>query len=754
MVITTSKAFRASFLSVLMIAVMACQVVFAADQHRLELKDIPDLVGAPELVMASEVAISPDGNWVAYTATTTSLTTRASRQRLWVQPFEDVAATQIGPQDADNSSPIWSPDSSKLLFSSASSGHTSVVIWNVADKTTRVIGISIRAQAEWLPDSTRFLVITERESADPTVHAADQKTPAPIVLTTSDTNRRLPQGHYIGDFSPAKGTDSFDFVLVDALTGTAKKVATNVDPNIRNYQISPDGTKLAYTVRKGEFDYDGNKRILHDVKVVDLESGSILVAASDVLGGFGFSPTWSHNGAMLAVIGGTFDDDDRSLLAGSPMFARPGHCYIVDLRRPGVLRRLGPRLFSRDFSPMWSDDDDAIYAVSARKDADIPAKIVKLTLATGAFRTVATVPLTRDVTFIDEELHQGGVYVTGFNGGGEKTQVFAFDLRSHEFKPILQARQSIGSLTISGAGTHIAYRAVDSSHPPNVWIWDRHAGEPRQLTDFGSGRQQQQKLGETKSLSWQFNGKTLYGTLWLPVNYQAGRRYPTIVEVYPAYQGSAVRNLFRGDPFGDSLIWQAFSASGYAVFWPDFNLRVGEGPHEIAAQIIPALDKIVELGIADPNGFGVYGRSWGGYSTFSLITETHRFKAAMTGSGYSNLFTACGDSYVLGLMENDDMGVSPWQNPTLYIKNSPYFSFARVTTPVLIQYGDKDPTFAYTSQEAFVALRRLGKTATLLGYPDDGHGVSAPENKVDFTNRALEWFDQYLKPSQEAHMNR
>ena len=55
--------------------------------------------------------------------------------------------------------------------------------------------------------------------------------------------------------------------------------------------------------------------------------------------------------------------------------------------------------------------------------------------------------------------------------------------------------------------------------------------------------------------------------------------------------------------------------------------------------------------------------------------------------------------------------------------------------------------FAYTSKEAFVALRRLGKTVTLLGYPDEGHGGNRPENQVDFTNRALDWFDQYLKPS-------
>ena len=212
-----------------------------------------------------------------------------------------------------------------------------------------------------------------------------------------------------------------------------------------------------------------------------------------------------------------------------------------------------------------------------------------------------------------------------------------------------------------------------------------------------------------------------------------------------------MKHYFDGDPLSGDFSWQAFSANGYAVFWPDFPLRIGDGPHEIAAQILPGIDKIVAMGVADPNALGVFGRSHGGYSTYSLIAETQRFKAAVASSGYSNLFTEYGElednssAYCLGLDENDDQGVSPWQDRDLYIKNSPYFKFDKVTTPVLIQYGENDGALAYSSREAFVALRRLGKTVTLLGYRDEGHGVSKPENQIDFTNRALEWFDQYLK---------
>src|SRR5207302_8571479 len=93
---------------------------------------------------------------------------------------------------------------------------------------------------------------------------------------------------------------------------------------------------------------------------------------------------------------------------------------------------------------------------------------------------------------------------------------------------------------------------------------ERSTGQPHQLTHLDISEEQQKKVGETRSVSWEFNGKTLYGTIWLPANYREGQRCPTIVDVYPGSQASGMRNVFRGDPFSDDVVWQAFSARGYA----------------------------------------------------------------------------------------------------------------------------------------------------------------------------------------------
>ena len=97
------------------------------------------------------------------------------------------------------------------------------------------------------------------------------------------------------------------------------------------------------------------------------------------------------------------------------------------------------------------------------------------------------------------------------------------------------------------------------------------------------------------------------------------------------------------------------------------------------------------------------------------------------------------------------MGGTPWQYRNRYIENSPFFYLDRVQTPVLIEYGEDDPTVApYQSQEAFVGLRRLGKIATLVGYPDEGHVLQTTAHQQDFWQRMLDWLNTYL-PSSDGH---
>jgi len=133
----------------------------------------------------------------------------------------------------------------------------------------------------------------------------------------------------------------------------------------------------------------------------------------------------------------------------------------------------------------------------------------------------------------------------------------------------------------------------------------------------------------------------------LPSGYHPGRRYPLITEVYPGRVLKTLlvaKTLFEDYPLSLAL----FAAHGYAVLLPSMPLqtpKVGT-PNDVYPQltkgVLPAVDKVIEMGIADPERLAVIGQSYGSYGVYNLITQTDRFKAAAALAGPSNLISEYG----------------------------------------------------------------------------------------------------------------
>jgi len=177
---------------------------------------------------------------------------------------------------------------------------------------------------------------------------------------------------------------------------------------------------------------------------------------------------------------------------------------------------------------------------------------------------------------------------------------------------------------------------------------------------------------------------------------------------------------------------------------------------DLAKTVLPGMDKVIEMGIADPERLGVWGHSYGAYSALALIAQTKRFKAAMAVDGMGDLVSAYGEMgkdgtvYGLAIMEQGQglMGGTPWQYRERYIENSPIFYLDRVATPLLIVHGAEDTALSpFLSEEVFVGLRRLGKEAVYVKYEGEGHSPLdwSYANQLDYTQRMLDWFDQHLR---------
>ena len=244
------------------------------------------------------------------------------------------------------------------------------------------------------------------------------------------------------------------------------------------------------------------------------------------------------------------------------------------------------------------------------------------------------------------------------------------------------------------------------------------------------------------------DGKELFGVLRYPVGYEAGRKYPTVFEIYETFfdNGFNARAAF-------------LASHGYAVFHPSVNLVVGRPGESWVKGVTTAANALIERGIADPDRLGVHGTSYGGYATVLLLTQTDRFKAAINISGKVNMVSFYTDSPRFGVRNThapeksqDRIGGTLWEYPERYLEHSAVLQADRIRTPLLNITGDLDPNVPSSqSREIYYALRRLGRETEWVRYVTGAHRPpNSVSEAVDFESRILAWYDKYLKKEKKA----
>jgi dipeptidyl aminopeptidase/acylaminoacyl peptidase len=315
---------------------------------------------------------------------------------------------------------------------------------------------------------------------------------------------------------------------------------------------------------------------------------------------------------------------------------------------------------------------------------------------------------------------------------------------------------ALWGIDVSNDGRCAAYRAQDAGHGEDVWtVCADHLHSPKRITT-ANPQLEHYLMGSSRLIQWRsLDGRPLQGALLLPAGYQASHRYPLIVYQYPGVDGSIHLNQF-GLQNTDEINMQLFATRGYAVLFPDIPVEPGAPMLDIFKAAMPAVDRVIELGVADPDRLGVTGISFGGYGVLSMIVQTKRFAAAVDISGgYVNQVSqygsmdANGDSPYVKLSERW-MGGTLWDRRDRYIENSPVFYLDRVTTPLLIINGSLDNAARpFEAEELFVFLRRLKNEVQYAKYEGEGHGLNAYANRADFLTRTIAWFDDHLKASED-----
>jgi dipeptidyl aminopeptidase/acylaminoacyl peptidase len=246
-------------------------------------------------------------------------------------------------------------------------------------------------------------------------------------------------------------------------------------------------------------------------------------------------------------------------------------------------------------------------------------------------------------------------------------------------------------------------------------------------------------------------GDRLQGALYLPANYQPGKKYPMLVTIYERRSQNMRSFVSPTDTRAPDP--SLYTSRGYAVFDPDIVYRVNDPGMSAVWSVIPAVKAAIATGIVDASKVGLWGHSWGGYQTAFLVTQTNIFKAAIAGapltdlvSMYSSVYWNTGGTNQAIFESSQGRFTGNFiDNYDAYIRNSPAFHAKNVTTPLIIMHNDKDGAVDFNQGITyFNTLRQLGKDVILLEYQGENHGLARPANQRDYAGRMAEWFDYHL----------
>jgi dipeptidyl aminopeptidase/acylaminoacyl peptidase len=308
--------------------------------------------------------------------------------------------------------------------------------------------------------------------------------------------------------------------------------------------------------------------------------------------------------------------------------------------------------------------------------------------------------------------------------------------------------------TLTDDGKSVLTRAESLTEPPNYYTRALGNSAPRKAVttfsdpqEFFRGVQRQFITYERK------DGVKLSATLYLPPGYTKGERLSVIVWAYPrefsdtdtASQVVGSPNRFTLVTPGNTHMYLLFA--GYAILDGPTMPIVGPGEtandhyvEQLVSSAEAAIDKVVEMGIADRDRIGVGGHSYGAFMTANLLAHSRLFHAGFAESGaYNRTLTPFG-------FQSERRTF--WEVPDLYGKMSPFFYAHHIKDPIYLTHGEMDDnsgTFPIQSERFYMALKGHGAIVRYATLPYEAHGYAARETHLHLIAEKIAWFDKYVK---------
>jgi dipeptidyl aminopeptidase/acylaminoacyl peptidase len=633
---------------------------------------------------------SPDGKWIAYAVTRSSLKENRGTTRIWLTDVASGQARQLTAGPGSDRQPRWSPDGRTLAFvSTRESGAQLWLLPLAGGEARRVTSVADGvSDPVWLADGSGVLVTSDLKwPPEQELDRRNGEFPTEARLWTN-----LMWRHW-DEWRAGRRQHLFLVALADGsaqdLTPVDHDVPTIATGGDGDVAVSPEGNEIAVAMH-GDSTVADNTNV--DIYLIDRAGGTGRWGALRQLTtgrGADNTPRYSPDGKWLAYLS----------------MERPG--FEADRLRLMLLRRAGGKTESGPPSDAtagwtlsigaftWCPESSCVYAVVEERGRD---QIYRIDVP--SFRRTA-VPA----------------------GGGVNTNV---------------------RVLLGGAG--LVYLHQSATQPAELWAGGRQLSHLADAALAGLDLKPLEEYGFVGAL-----GDSVHGWILHPPGFDPARKYPLIYLVHGGPQGAWDDTwhtrwnyqMFAARGYVVAAV-NFHGSTGYGQRFTDaISQHWGDYPF---TDLMKGLDVVARLPYVDSTRMGAAGASYGGYMIYWLAGHTDRFKVLVAHDGVFNPVSMAGTTEELWFVDWE-FGGTPYANRALYEKWSPLAFVRNWKTPILIVHSQLDYRVDLSEgYQAFTAAKVLGVPAKFLFFPDEGHWVTRPRNRRLWWGTVLDWLDQYLQP--------
>ena len=708
------------------ICVLGCAVLVAIAPARGQGRRFITEKDLLKFTWIADPQISPDGSTVAFVRVTVNEKDNKYETSLFAVPSKGSEAPRRLTSGAHDTGPRWSPDGRHLAFvravekdGKAQPAQIYVLAMDGGEAQPMTDGTTAASSPEWSPDGTRIAFTRptgagDAKPAEPkpsTERKSDVEVVTRAVYRANGNPTYVDNDHHSHIFTiPALGSDT-------RLTPYGKvSPATQItdgDFDERGIEWAPDGSKIYFvSTRVPEPYYEEAGAALYAVPA----AGGAIVKVAAIEGSIN-NISASPDGKRIAFVGE---------LRGTPIRSySQTDLWVVDL--PGTDRGQTP----------------APKNLTADYDFDVAGGI-------GGDQAAPRGQNSKPIVWSKDQ--QSLIVVSAEKGSSNLKRIA---IQTARVEPVTTGEHDVAAFSATPDGSTVAATLSTQTNIGDISILDGsgRSGGARQITHVNDDLFKDIQQSTPEELWYKsFDGRNIQGWILKPPDFDASKKYPLILEIHGGPHAA------YGNTYTHEFQWMA--AKGYVVLFTnprgsttygqDFgNIIQYHYPGDDYKDLMAGVDEILKKGYIDPNRLGVTGGSGGGLLTNWTITQTQRFKAAVSqrdiADWYGFWFTAD-----FTLFQPTWFRKAPWEDPQDFAARSPITHVAKVTTPLMLVNGDADyRTPASDGGEMmFRALKYRRIPTVMVRFPRETHELSRsgePIHRVERLQHIVGWMDQWLQ---------